>query len=222
MINSGHLLCRCNNQQHIRSGIMYEADELDIRSKSNVRENGEVFTPSKIVKDMMSEIPKESWNDSEYCFLEPSCGNGQFLVKIFEHRIDCGMSIEVALNTMVGMDITYDNISECHFRLYERACSQMRVEGMTPQSKKWYDRAAVIIAIVRNNVFRIEDSIEYINSGKLNSRKFFFEDPTSNNQVLTKKVRKRKLDGIKKSIKRYKKASTMPKESTAPFFKRGR
>lgn len=44
---------------------MYVNDEIDSRSKDNVRENGEVFTPSVIVEDMLDLIPGSAWSDPE-------------------------------------------------------------------------------------------------------------------------------------------------------------
>lgn len=198
---------------------MYKSSEVDIRSKINVRENGEVFTPFAIVDQMIDLVPDSAWNDPEYCFLEPACGNGQFLVKIFERRIAAGMSIEVALNTMIGMDITNQNVLDCHFRLFERACYQMLVEGMVPQSNKWYLRALKIIAIVTNNIFRVNDSISYINSGKLENKRFFFSDPTGSNQVLSDEDRNQRLGKIKEQILKYKR-SGKTSGVFAPFFKK--
>jgi len=198
---------------------MYETDEVDIRSKENVRDNGEVFTPFVIVDKMVALIPDAAWDDPEYCFLEPACGNGQFLVRIFERRISSGLSIEDALNTMIGMDITHQNILDCHFRLYERACYQMMVEGMSPQSRAWFSRGIRIIAIVINNIFRVDDSLDYINSGKLAKRKFFFADPTGSSDVLSVADQKKRLDKIKEQVVKYKKSGKR-NGVFAPFFKK--
>jgi len=196
---------------------MYECGEIDIRSKDNVRDNGEVFTPFAIVDKMLALIPDAAWDDPEYCFLEPACGNGQFLVRIFERRIASGLSIEDSLNTMIGMDITNQNILDCHFRLYERACYQMMVEGMSPQNRTWYSHTVRIIAIVTNNVFRVNDSLDYINSGKLEEKKFFFSDPSGNQQVLSTSNQEKILDKIKEQVVKYKKSKKTGVFS--PFFK---
>jgi len=198
---------------------VYKESEVDIRSKQNVRDNGEVFTPFAIVDKMIALIPDEAWEDPKYCFLEPACGNGQFLVKIFERRIAAGISIEGALNTMIAMDITYQNILDCHFRLYERACYQMMVEGMAPQSRAWFSCAVRLIAIVTNNIFLVKDSIEYIESGKLDSKKFFSVDPTGNDQSLFIDQQKKKLDKIKEQVVKYKKSGKRT-GVFAPFFKK--
>ena len=198
---------------------MYDSGELDIRSKDNVRDKGEVFTPFAIVDKMCDLIPDVAWDDPEYCFLEPACGNGQFLVRIFERRIAAGMSIEDTLNTIIGMDLTHQNVLDCHFRLYERACYQMLVEGMTSQSRLWFSRAVRLIAIVINNIFRVDDSIAYINSGKLGTRKFFSVDPTGHDQTLSAEQQKARLDKIKEQVVKYKK-SRKQNGVFAPFFKK--
>lgn len=182
-IQCGFFIARPRNRY-----CVYKSGEIDIRSKDNVRDKGEVFTPFAIVDKMIALIPDEAWEDPEYCFLEPACGNGQFLVRIFDRRIAAGMSIEVALNTMIGMDITYQNILDCHFRLFERARQQRRLS---------FSRAVRLIAIVTNNIFRVDDSIEYINSGKLQAKKFFFVDPTGHDQVLSAEEQKKRLNKIK-------------------------
>ena len=77
-----------------------------IRSKENVRNNGEVFTPTHIVDDMLKLIPEKAWKDPSFVFIEPTCGNGQFLVRIFQKRIDADIPVLDALNTIIGMDIS--------------------------------------------------------------------------------------------------------------------
>ena len=183
---------------------MYGKDETIERSKENVKNNGEVFTPLVIVDKMNALIPDSAWEDEEFCFLEPACGNGQILVKIFERRIAAGISIENTLNTLIGMDISRDNVVDSLFRLFERATAQMTVEGMTPQSKEWFERAYKLFAIASNNIFRVKDSIQYIKSGELGKRPFFFEDPTGNNQVLPVANQKGRMKAIKVEFEKAK------------------
>lgn len=124
--------------------------EIEIRSKDNVRNNGEVFTPSVIVDKMIDLIPDGVWADPEYYFLEPACGNGNFLVAIFNRRIDSGISTEITLRTMIGMDISQQNIDDCHARLLALAPGY--------------------IDILNHQVFLVDDSLSYIRSGKLQER----------------------------------------------------
>jgi hypothetical protein len=78
-----------------------------MRSRQNVRKFGEVFTPPWMAEEMLNQFPATIWLDREYCFLEAACGNGNFLVAIFERRIQAGLTCEEALNTLVGMDISH-------------------------------------------------------------------------------------------------------------------
>ena len=57
-----------------------------IKSKQRVQDFAEVYTPSWLVKDMCDLIPQEMWNDIDKTFLEPACGNGNFLVEIFDRK----------------------------------------------------------------------------------------------------------------------------------------
>ncbi|NCU41374.1 MAG: SAM-dependent DNA methyltransferase, partial [Candidatus Moranbacteria bacterium] len=52
-----------------------------IQSKKRVRDHGEVFTPDFIVNDMLDLVKDETKNiDSR--FLEPACGDGNFLIEV--------------------------------------------------------------------------------------------------------------------------------------------
>lgn len=91
-----------------------------IKSKERKRDYGEVYTPKWLVKDMCDTIPPEVWNDLTATFLEPACGNGNFLAEILERKLKLcrderdGLK---ALNAIFGIDIQQDNVDECKERL---------------------------------------------------------------------------------------------------------
>lgn len=99
--------------------------EKIIKSKQRVKQFAEVFTPSHIVKDMCNQVPDSVWNNIESTFLEPSCGNGNFLVEIYRRKLAIckderdGLK---ALASMVGIDIQPDNCEECRKRLMTMFC----------------------------------------------------------------------------------------------------
>lgn len=99
--------------------------EKIIKSKQRVKDFAEVFTPSHIVKDMCDLIPDSVWDNIESTFLEPACGNGNFLVEIYERKLKLckderdGLK---ALASMVGIDIQSDNCEECRKRLMNQFC----------------------------------------------------------------------------------------------------
>ena len=189
----------------VPNGRKKAMQEIHTRSKENVKEHGEVFTPFAIVDKMVELIPQKAWTDPEFCFLEPACGNGQILVKIFEKRINSGIPIENALNTMIGMDISQENIEESYSRLCERSCAQMRVDGVVPRSHEWDFLAVKIIAIITNNIFKVEDSIKYIKSGELAKKPFFFSDPTGSGQVIPSERKQKKVALIKRQFRDFQK-----------------
>ena len=94
--------------------------EKIIKSKQRVKDFAEVFTPSHIVKDMCNQVPDSVWDNIESTFLEPSCGNGNFLVEIYERKLKLCKDEKdglKALASMVGIDIQADNCEECRKRL---------------------------------------------------------------------------------------------------------
>ncbi|MBP2058393.1 type I restriction-modification system DNA methylase subunit [Lactobacillus colini] len=62
--------------------------EKIIKSADRVKNIGEVFTPKKTV-DLMLDQPeiKEKVNILDATFLEPSAGEGVFLVEILKHKL---------------------------------------------------------------------------------------------------------------------------------------
>lgn len=91
-----------------------------IKSKARVKERGEVFTAEREVKAMCDLISEEVWQNISATFLEPACGNGNFLVEIFERKLKyCKDEKDglKALASIVGIDIMQDNVEESRIRL---------------------------------------------------------------------------------------------------------
>lgn len=90
-----------------------------IKSKDRVKENGEVFTNPREVNAMLNLLPQMT---IEMTFLEPTCGNGQFVVEILRRKFDlCKKKADyiTALESVYGIDIMPDNIEECKNRVKE-------------------------------------------------------------------------------------------------------
>jgi hypothetical protein len=90
-----------------------------VKSKRRIQIHGEVFTPDFIVDRMLDMVPDDVWDNPDKTFLEPSCGNGNFIVAIIRKKLAHGSTIEQALNTTFGVDILEDNISECRKRVID-------------------------------------------------------------------------------------------------------
>jgi len=105
------------------------AKKKQVKSKERVAEHGEVFTAEREVK-AMCDLVKSETERIESRFLEPACGNGNFLSEILNRKLDVvfnryGKSIAeyerysiLAVSSLYGVDILEDNAKECRERLY--------------------------------------------------------------------------------------------------------
>lgn len=95
-------------------------------------EYGEVFTPIRIVKFMLDQDGiYEAVNDLTKRFLEPSAGEGVFLVEILKRRLKIVKSkfndtlnqyenyALLALSSIYGVELLEDNTQACVMNLYE-------------------------------------------------------------------------------------------------------
>ncbi len=98
-----------------------------IRSKSRVRDLGEVFTPARTVNDMLDMVDHKT-REIESRFLEPSCGNGNFLVEILRRKLgkvkevsfdkhSLELNTLLALSSIYGIDINFENVNESRQRM---------------------------------------------------------------------------------------------------------
>lgn len=103
-------------------------DGPQVQSKQRVSAHGEVFTSPREVNAMLDLVKQETERiDSR--FLEPACGNGNFLVEILRRKLSVvekkysksQMEFErysiVALSSIYGVDIQMDNVQTCRNRL---------------------------------------------------------------------------------------------------------
>lgn len=100
-----------------------------VKSKARVADHGEVFTGEREVNAMLDLVKQETERiDSR--FLEPACGNGNFLAEVLRRKLAVvsdkyGRSqIEweryaiIAVSSIYGVDILEDNAQECRDRLF--------------------------------------------------------------------------------------------------------
>jgi hypothetical protein len=111
-----------------------------VKSKQRVADHGEVFTAEREVKAMCDLVKQETQRiDSR--FLEPACGDGNFLSEILSRKLaivkskykkspyDYERNSLLALGSIYGVDILLDNAIACRNRLfaiwdkeYKKAC----------------------------------------------------------------------------------------------------
>lgn len=141
------------------------AKSKQIKSKERVNKFAEVFTAEREVKAMCDLIPSEVWEDIDSRFLEPACGNGNFLVEIFERKLNRCESAEQGLNALrsiYGIDIQQDNVEESKQRLFDMFVKQ-------------FPKAPAITAIVAAQILESNiicgDSLEIMKEGKQKNEK---------------------------------------------------
>ena len=101
-----------------------------IKSKQRVADHGEVFTAEREVKSMCDLVKAETERiDSR--FLEPACGDGNFLAEILSRKLavvkrkygkfpmDFEKNALLAVSSLYGVDILSDNCEACRDRLYQ-------------------------------------------------------------------------------------------------------
>jgi hypothetical protein len=85
---------------------------------NHVKATGEIFTPTALVQSMLDNIPQGDFKDPLKTFLDPSCGDGQFLSEILIRKVENNIEFDIALSTIFGVDIMQDNCIECIKRIY--------------------------------------------------------------------------------------------------------
>lgn len=101
-----------------------------VNSKQRVADHGEVFTAEREV-EAMCDLVKQETERIDSRFLEPACGDGNFLSVILNRKLaivkkkykrsayDWERNSLLALGSMYGVDIMLDNILACQERLFE-------------------------------------------------------------------------------------------------------
>lgn len=153
-----------------------EDKEIIIKSKQRVQKHGEVFTPKRIVKMMLDQPGiKEACENLEATFLEPSAGEGAFLMPILERKLSMvkekyNNSLKqyenhalFALTTLYGVELLEDNAQRCAMNLYKIFNDFYRAVAKEHQEKdkdKVYRAAQFIIStnIVQGNFLTKEQA----------------------------------------------------------------
>jgi len=100
---------------HSRNHSYMSGVECD---KLRVKETAEVFTPTPLVQEMLDNLPQELFEDPTKTFLDPSCGDGQFLSEVIIRKMErSGCTLEQALSTTYGVELMEDNVKLCKERL---------------------------------------------------------------------------------------------------------
>ena len=113
---------------HIRNRSYMSGIERD---KVRIKATGEVFTPTALVQEILDKLPKKVFTDSTKTYLDPSCGDGQFLGEILIRKVENGIDFEQALSTIHGVDIMQDNVDLCRERFL---CGQKHLRAIVERN----------------------------------------------------------------------------------------
>lgn len=156
------------------------------KTKERVRNLAEVFTGEREVRSMLDLVKYLSEN-VENTFLEPSCGNGNFLVAIlkrkletiktkYRNQIDAEFYMIKAVASIYGIDISEENVMEARERLfyevkdfYSNSYNTKKASDGFWESVRWIFERNIIIGDMLN---RIEEVVlvEYTTP-----KKYFFK-----------------------------------------------
>ncbi len=88
-----------------------------MKNNERVKKFGEVFTPKELVNEVLDKLSQDLFKNPLKTYLDPSCGDGAFLVEVLERKLNNGIDYEQALSTIYGVDILEDNVELCRKRL---------------------------------------------------------------------------------------------------------
>lgn len=101
-----------------------------IKSRERVSDHGEVFTNEREVNAMLDMVASEC-ERIESRFLEPACGDGNFLAEVLRRKLavvkknygksapDYERNAFLAVSSLYGVELLADNAAACRKRLFE-------------------------------------------------------------------------------------------------------
>ena len=103
---------------------------IQVKSKKRVADHGEVFTAEREVNAML-DLVKQETERIESRFLEPACGDGNFLAEILRRKLtavkkqygkspfDYEKFSVLAVSSIYGVELLSDNAQQCQERLFD-------------------------------------------------------------------------------------------------------
>jgi len=170
-----------------------------IKHKKRVADHGEVFTHEREVNSMLDLVKHETERlDSR--FLEPACGNGNFLAEVLSRKLkilkdryaknqyDYERYSVIAISSIYGIDILEDNVGECRERLFNIFLGEYKKIFKKNINEKFLDVLRIIFEknIVQGDALTMKDkkdnplvfsewSMPY-NDSRLKQKEYSFKD----------------------------------------------
>ena len=101
------------------------------KTTSRIKQTGEVFTPRSLIREMLDKLPNSVWFDPNKTWLEPSAGDGNFLVEVKARLLQAGHDEKHILDRML---FSIELIDDNHWALQHRL--GYLVDG-NPNPKFW-------------------------------------------------------------------------------------
>jgi type I restriction-modification system DNA methylase subunit len=100
--------------EHVRDRVYMSGINRD---QLRIKATGEIFTPTELVQEILDSFPINEFKNNKKTFIDPCCGDGQFLGEVLIRKIESGHAFEQALSTIYGVDLMQDNVDLCRQRL---------------------------------------------------------------------------------------------------------
>lgn len=154
----GALSCLTPGAAKMENGtaVAEEQKQRQIVSRERVRAHGEVYTAEREVNAMLDLVKAQSEDDGS-TFLEPACGDGNFLVAILRRKLaalrekyrrspfDFEFNSLLVLGLLYGVDILTDNVTRCRRRLFDEWTAAYRAVRKKPPDEDLAKSAAFIL-----------------------------------------------------------------------------
>lgn len=165
-----------------------------VKSKQRVVDHGEVFTPDWMVEDMLNLV-KDETERIESRFLEPACGDGNFLIPILKRKLAVVLKrygksefeqshfALYALMSIYGVEILEDNVQDCRENILSTFAQNLKLAP----GDVLYQAASHVLAtnIVHGDALDMTESTDekqsiifpewtYLGKGKYGRRDFRF------------------------------------------------
>ena len=126
-------------------------------NRQRIIDHGEVFTPHSLVNDMLDLVAHEC-DRIDSRFLEPACGNGNFLAEVLRRKL---ITVDkrnarnrdkwerdaiLAVCSLYGIDLLSDNIAACRDRLLKVVADAHEARFQSPLPDEAAHAAAYILS----------------------------------------------------------------------------
>lgn len=175
-----------------------EGGERLVKSRQRVSDHGEVFTPTWLVNDML-DLVKHETERIDARFLEPACGSGNFLVPVFERKLDVVTAryrrsdferrhyALFSLMCCYGIELLADNAHECRTRLLNVFVDFVDADAVWRQAGE----RVLALNVVQGDALSMTDAAGapivfaewgYLGTGKFQRRDFRYDKLTERSE----------------------------------------